>query len=82
MVAGGRYTFAQLNARANAIAWALKAVGVGRGTPGGPVAQRSLDMVAGLFGIPQGLGGLSAPGPSYPADRVGFMLRDSGPRCS
>ena len=78
VVAGERYTFAQLNARANAIAWALKAAGVGRGTLVALCARRSLDMVAGLFGILKASAGYLPLDPSYPADRVSFMLRDSG----
>ncbi len=72
-----RMSFAQLNNRANQIAHVLRENGVGRNTIVALNIRRSFDMVAGLFGILKAGGGYLPLDPTYPSDRVEFMLEDS-----
>ena len=72
-----RMSFAQLNNRANQIAHVLRENGVGRNTIVALNILRSFDMVAGLFAILKAGGGYLPLDPSYPGDRVEFMLSDS-----
>ena len=75
---GQGLSYAQLNARANAIARRLSSLGIGAGALVGLCLHRSADMVAALLGILK-VGAAYVPiDPDYPTDRIGFMLRDSG----
>src|SRR5690348_14603415 len=71
-------TYADLNCRANRIAHALVALGVG---PERVVAVRELpplNMPALLLGVAKA-GGVYLPlDPTYPADRLDYMVDDSG----
>lgn len=72
-----RMSFDELNNRANQIAHVLRENGVGRNTIVALNLCRSFDMVAGLFGILKAGGGYLPLDPTYPSDRVEFMLEDS-----
>ncbi|NUR82675.1 MAG: amino acid adenylation domain-containing protein, partial [Nonomuraea sp.] len=76
---GADVTFADLDRRANRIAHRLRAMGVRPGQPVGICAERSVEMVAGLLGILKAGGAYLPIDPSYPAQRVRFMLSDAGP---
>jgi amino acid adenylation domain-containing protein len=71
-------TYAELNARANAVAVELQALGVGPDTLVGLYAERSLNMVVGLLGILKAGGAYVPLDPNFPAERVAFMVKDSG----
>jgi amino acid adenylation domain-containing protein len=74
----GALTYAALDARATRLARHLRALGVNRGTPVGMHVERGLDLAVGLLGILKA-GGCYVPlDPSYPAERVRYMLDDSG----
>ncbi|MCB9591959.1 MAG: LLM class flavin-dependent oxidoreductase [Sandaracinaceae bacterium] len=73
-------TYAELDARANALAHALMAKGVGPDTPVGLCTDRSLDLVVGALGILKAGGAYVPLDPSYPADRIAFMVEDCGAR--
>ncbi len=72
--------YAELNIQANKLAHYLRKQGV---TPDAPVAicvERSLEMVVGLLAILKASGGYLPLDPSYPCERIGYMLEDCAPR--
>ena len=75
---GGRWTYGELNVRANRLAHRLRAMGVGAGTPVAICLDRSPEMVAGILGILKAGGAYVPLDPSYPAERLRFILRDTG----
>ena len=77
---GQSLSYAEVNARANRIAHALIAHGVGADTRVGIAVERSPAMIIGLLAI-QKAGGAYVPlDPAYPADRLVHMMQDSGLR--
>jgi amino acid adenylation domain-containing protein len=77
---GASLTYAALNARANRVANRLRAMGVGPGQLVGVCLQRSLALVVALLGV-QKAGGAYVPlDPGFPAERLAYMLEDSGAR--
>ncbi|MCC7358230.1 MAG: amino acid adenylation domain-containing protein [Anaerolineales bacterium] len=74
----GAMTYADLNMRANQLARHLQAQGVGPGALVGVCLERSPNMLVALLGV-QKAGAAYVPlDPTYPAERVAFMLGDSG----
>jgi len=73
----GSLTYSQLDARANQLAHRLRELGVGPGTLVGIAMERSLELVIGLLGILKAGGAYVPMDPSYPKDRLGFMLEDA-----
>src|SRR5262249_57934497 len=73
-------SYAQLEARANQLAQHLRALGVGAETGVGLCLERSLEMVVGLLGILKAGGAYLPLDPSYPAQRLTFMLAAAGAR--
>src|SRR6266478_2972358 len=71
-------SYEQLEARANQLAEHLRALGVGAETVVGLCLVRSLEMVLGLIGILKAGGAYLPLDPSYPAERLSFMLADAG----
>ncbi|HEX6042686.1 non-ribosomal peptide synthetase [Longimicrobium sp.] len=71
-------TYAALNARANQLAHHLRARGVGPETRVGLCLERGLEMVIAVLAILKAGGAYVPLDPSYPADRLAFMLADSG----
>ena len=77
---GQSLSYAEVNTRANRIAHALIALGVGADTRVGIAVERSPEMIIGLLAI-QKAGGAYVPlDPAYPADRLVHMMYDSGLR--
>ena len=75
-----RVSYAQLLGRADALAGRLHGLGVGRGSMVGLACHRSADLVAGMLGILR-LGAAYVPlDPDYPAERLAFMIADTGVR--
>ncbi|MET0343805.1 MAG: MupA/Atu3671 family FMN-dependent luciferase-like monooxygenase [Polyangiales bacterium] len=70
-------SYRELNQRANQMAHALRAAGVGRETLVGISVERSLEMVIGLLGILKAGGAYVPLDPVYPRDRLAMMLEDS-----
>ncbi|MGW0807866.1 amino acid adenylation domain-containing protein [Nonomuraea sp. NPDC002799] len=80
-VAVGELTYAQVNARANRLAHKLAAHGA---RPGAIVAlslPRTPDLVVALLAVLKTGAAYLPLDPSYPAERVGYMLADAGPVC-
>jgi amino acid adenylation domain-containing protein/FkbM family methyltransferase len=73
-----QYSYRELNERSNQLAHYLIDVGVVPGDLVGLCIDRSLDMVVGILAILKAGGAYVPLDPAYPADRLAFMLRDSG----
>lgn len=70
-------TYADLEKRANRLAHHLIRHGTGRDMLVGLCLERSLDMVVGLLAILKAGAGYVPLDPSYPRDRLAYMLTDS-----
>jgi non-ribosomal peptide synthetase component F len=73
-----RLSYGELEARANQLAHHLRGLGVGAETVVGLCLDRSLEMLVGLIGILKAGGAYLPLDPSYPAERLEFMLEDAG----
>ena len=71
-------TYQQLNRRANQLAHALIARGVGPEVLVGVALERSVDMIVALLGILKAGGAYLPLDPGYPEDRLAYMIEDSG----
>ncbi|MEQ5837805.1 amino acid adenylation domain-containing protein, partial [Marinobacter sp. NFXS9] len=71
-------TYRQLNEKANQLAHRLVAEGVKPDSLVGLCVERSLEMVIGLLGILKAGGAYVPIDPVYPAERIEYMLSDSG----
>ncbi|NPC46572.1 non-ribosomal peptide synthase/polyketide synthase, partial [Corallococcus exiguus] len=74
---GTQLTYAQLDARANQLAHALRRRGVGPEVRVALSVERSLDVVIGLLGILKAGGAWVPVDPRLPRERLAFMLEDS-----
>ncbi len=70
-------TYAQLNARANQLAWQLRQRGVTPDVTVGVCLERSPELVAAMLGILKSGGAYVPLDPRYPSDRMEYMLADS-----
>jgi len=77
MYEGKRLSYAELNQRANQLAWYLKSLGVGPEVRVGICVERSLEMFVGLMGVIKAGGAYVPLDPGYPADRLKFMTHDA-----
>jgi non-ribosomal peptide synthetase component F len=75
-----RLTYGQLNRKANRLAHKLRDLGVGPDVLVGVFLERSLDMVVALLAVLKAGGAYVPMDPTYPVERVGFMLSDANPR--
>ena len=76
---GRKWTYGELNARADQLAAHLRSKGVG---PKGLVAisaHRSLEMVLAILGVLKTGGAYVPLDPAYPKERLEFMIADSQP---
>ena len=70
-------SYSELNRRANQLAAHLRELGVGVGTRVAICMERSPEMISGILGILKA-GGVYVPlDPSYPRERLNFMIKDS-----
>jgi amino acid adenylation domain-containing protein len=75
---GERLTYAELNARANRLAHHLRGHGVGPEVRVGVLMERSLEMVVSLLAVLKAGGAYVPLDPGLPAERLAYMLDDSG----
>jgi natural product biosynthesis luciferase-like monooxygenase protein/amino acid adenylation domain-containing protein len=78
--AGAEITYAALDARADVLARHLRARGVGSESPVGICLERGIEGVAAMLAVLKAGGAYLPLDPSYPAERLAYMLRDSGAR--
>ena len=71
-------SYAQLNARSNQLAHQLRELGVGPDVLVGVALERGPDMVVGLLAILKAGGAYVPLDPDFPADRLTYMMQDSG----
>ncbi len=71
-------SYAELNARANQLAHYLIGLGVKPETRVGIAVGRSIEMVVGLLAILKAGGAYVPLDPDYPAERLAYMVEDSG----
>ncbi len=73
---GESLTYAELDARANRLARRLRRLGVRVDEPVAICAERSPALVVGLLGILKAGGAYLPLDPSYPSERLAFMIED------
>ncbi|MFP2913766.1 AMP-binding protein, partial [Pyxidicoccus sp. 3LFB2] len=73
----GSLTYGQLEARSNRLASHLASLGVRPGTLVALCMERSLELPVALLGILKAGAAYVPLDPSYPRERLAFMLRDS-----
>lgn len=72
-----KLTYRELNGRANRLARVLKEKGVTADNIVGIMVERSLEMIVGILAILKAGGAYMPISPSYPQDRIYFMMEDS-----
>jgi amino acid adenylation domain-containing protein len=72
-----QFTYRELNARANQLARFLKHFGVGPDSLVGLCVDRSPEMLVGILGILKAGASYVPMDPSYPRERLSFMLQDA-----
>lgn len=73
-----RLSYRELNERANQLGHYLRSLGVRPEIPVALCLERSLELIVGIVGVVKA-GGVYVPlDPGYPAERVIFMLKDTG----
>jgi amino acid adenylation domain-containing protein len=75
--ASGSMTYAELNARAEALAGRLRAAGIGPDRLAGIFLERSPEQIVVLLAILKAGGAYVPLDPSWPADRLAFVLVDT-----
>ena len=77
---GEQLTYQELNSKSNQLAHHLRGSGVGKEEMVGLFLERSLEMVIGILGVLKAGGAYVPLDPDYPAERIGYMLQDTGVR--
>ncbi|MEZ2236927.1 amino acid adenylation domain-containing protein [Microcoleus sp.] len=75
---GQQFTYGELNYRSNQLAHYLRKLGVNAGVLVGLCAARSPDNIVGMLAILKAGGAYLPLDPTYPGDRLNFMLADAG----
>src|SRR4030088_3388719 len=73
-------SYEELDANANQLAYYLRTLGVGADAVVGLCVERSFALLTGVLGILKAAVAFLPLDPSYPADRLAYMLADSGTR--
>ncbi len=78
MLDGESIDYGTLDHRASRVAHGLRAAGVGREMRVGVAIERSLEMIVAILGVLKAGGAYVPLDPAYPAERLAFMIEDSG----
>jgi amino acid adenylation domain-containing protein/non-ribosomal peptide synthase protein (TIGR01720 family) len=78
MLDGESLDYATLERRANRLAHRLRAAGVGAESRVGIAIERSFEMIIAVLAVLKAGGAYVPLDPSYPAERLAFMIEDSG----
>jgi non-ribosomal peptide synthetase component F len=78
VLTGETMTYRQLNERANRLARRLRDSGVGPDDVVGLIVDRSFEMIVSIFAVLKAGGAYMPIDPDYPAERIGYMLDNSG----
>jgi amino acid adenylation domain-containing protein len=76
----GTITYQQLDQRADVVARELRSRGVGNGTIVGLLADRTVEAIAGLWGILKAGAAYLPLDPQHPDERIGYLLADARAR--
>ncbi|MFC6371900.1 amino acid adenylation domain-containing protein, partial [Nonomuraea thailandensis] len=76
---GQELTYAELNRRADGLAGELRDRGVGPESVVAVVMERDAELVVALLAVLKAGGAYLPLDPEYPAERIGYMLRDAAP---
>jgi amino acid adenylation domain-containing protein len=77
---GERLTYAELDRRAEGLAAALRALGIGPERVAGVLMDRTPELIVALLAVLKAGGAYLPLDPKYPSQRTAFMLADSGAR--
>ena len=72
-----RLSYAELNERANRLAHALRAKGVGPGTTVAILLDRSLELIVSVLAVMKSGGAYLPLNPDHPTERLNFQLQDA-----
>ncbi|WP_344251866.1 amino acid adenylation domain-containing protein, partial [Actinoplanes campanulatus] len=75
-----RLTYAEVNARANRLAWLLRDAGVGPEDLVGVHLERGADLIPTLLGVLKSGAGYLPLDPANPMERLGYVVQDAGAR--
>ncbi|MGG1640084.1 amino acid adenylation domain-containing protein, partial [Paenibacillus sp. NRS-1782] len=75
---GEQLTYRELNERATRLARTLRNQGVTKDRLVGLMTERSVDLIVGILGILKAGGAYVPIDPTYPEERIRYMLNDSG----
>ncbi|WP_139344934.1 non-ribosomal peptide synthetase, partial [Virgibacillus pantothenticus] len=73
-------TYEELNKKANKVAHHLRGLGVRANDMVAMVTERSIEMIVGIYGILKAGGAYVPIDPSYPKNRIDFILSDCNPK--
>jgi len=73
-------TYEELNAKANRIAHTLRLIGVKPNETVALLTKRSIEMIAAVYGVLKSGAAYVPIDPTYPTDRISFMLEDCKPK--
>jgi amino acid adenylation domain-containing protein len=74
---GQALSYRELDRRANQLAHRLRRLSAGRGSLVGICLERSVEIVIAIFGVLKAGAAYVPMDPEYPADRLGFLVRDA-----
>ncbi|MBR4827562.1 MAG: amino acid adenylation domain-containing protein, partial [Oscillospiraceae bacterium] len=77
---GEELTYRELNGRANSLAHRLRELGVGPDDFVAVIAERSIEMIEGIYGVIKAGGAYVPIDPKYPEERKKYILEDSCPK--
>jgi len=77
---GQQITYAELNHRANLLAWRLREIGVAQDERVALFLERGIEMTTALLAVLKAGSAYVPMDPGYPAERLAYMLHDSNAR--